>query len=565
MHRKWLAGLAAGGLAVAGMTSVAAAAPAVAATVIHVGPGGNDTSGCGAAATPCASIPFAYGQAAAGDTIKVVAGTYVMTAPLLIAKNGLRLEGAKAGVDARTRTPGGPGESVIKITQGTQARDIWVANADSVTINGFTFEGNADGAGVSASEQHSGYQVSDDIFADNLKGFAPSSNGTIPSVFDKNFYFRNNNNTEHLGNEGNGVFTYRPLASARFTNSKFLGNGNAPVNIAGSEVPGGSKNLTISHNDMNGEFGVTLVAVSDVVVSGNDMHGGWNGVQVSGACHDITITHNTITGKTRGGILLFTGFAAVTNTGITVADNTIEHTGTYPGRYAIEISRTSGTTIRRNLIAYSGHDGIGFTARGQQVPSTATTISQNTIIGSGGPGIYVAPGTYTGPMIVRYNRIVDNDPHRGLVNDAAAAHIDALLNWWGCNHMPAGAGCDHPAGTDAVLVSFRPWLILAIRSHPASIRPGQHATITATLRLDSADEIPAGPFFLPVKTTFSASPDQVRPIHVTISALLNASTNWPSGQPRPLRICATIDHQTICLHFKPPPPGQEPPFFPVTG
>ena len=73
------------------------ATPAAAATVIHVAKTGTDTPGCGATSAPCATIPYAYGLAAVGDTIKVAVGTYVLTAPLVIAKAGLRLEGAKAG------------------------------------------------------------------------------------------------------------------------------------------------------------------------------------------------------------------------------------------------------------------------------------------------------------------------------------------------------------------------------------------------------------------------------------------------------------------------------------
>ena len=77
----------------------------------------------------------------------------------------------------------------------------------------------------------------------------------------------------------------------------------------------------ITDNNMDGEFGITLVAVSHVLITRNQMIGGWNAVQVSGACHGITITHNTIEDKTRGGVLLFTGFLQVTNTSITIADN----------------------------------------------------------------------------------------------------------------------------------------------------------------------------------------------------------------------------------------------------
>jgi hypothetical protein len=571
-------------LAAASGAVAVTATPAAAATVLHVAKTGTDTPGCGATSAPCATIPYAYGLAAAGDTIEVAAGTYVLTAPLAIAKAGLRLEGAKAGVDARTRVPGEPGETVITASLTTPApRAMFAADADSVTINGFSFDGNADGAGVSTSEQHSGYRVSDDIFADNLTGLAPSSDGAIASVFDKDLYYDNNNATRHPGSQGNGVFTYRPLASASFTNSRFHDNHNAPVNIAGGEIPGGSRDITIADNDMDGEFPVTLVAVSHVSITKNQMTGGWSGVQVSGACHEVTITRNTIKDKTRGGILLFTGFAAVTNTGITIADNIIDHTATVPGRYGIEISRGSHIAIHGNLITDSGHGGIGFTARDQDVPSSAVTIEQNTITGSGGPGISVAHGTYTGAMTVRYNRIVDNGLHHGLVNDADA-HIDAQLNWWGCNHMPDGGGCDHPAGSDSARVSYRPWLVLTLYSDPSGQLHVLHAKIIATLRKDSDGGSHDGPFFHPVTVTFRASTGSLRDRHVTTSALLRATALWHAVKREPGTVCATVDHQTNCLDITftpegpditpgepesgrptPPAPRPTPPVVPVTG
>ncbi|MFE5097990.1 nitrous oxide reductase family maturation protein NosD [Streptomyces sp. NPDC056638] len=530
---------------------VGAASPAVAATVISVATNGTDTPGCGSVAAPCASIPFAYNEAAPGDTIRVEAGTYVMTAPLVIRKANLHFQGAKMGVDARTRTPGEPGETVITTNLNTPIQeDMWVAQADGVSIDGFTFTGNGDGAGVSTSESFSGYLVENNIFSNNLKGFAPSSNGAIPSVFRQNFFFDNNNARIHPGTQGNGVFTFRPLANATFENNKFQDNGNSPINISGGEVAGGTHNITIADNEMPGEFPVVLVALSDAVITRNSMIGGFSGVQVSGACHNIRITHNTITDKTHGGILLFTGFAQVTNTGITVADNTIERTATTPGRYGVEISRTSDLTVRDNIITNTGQDAIGFTLRGQTVPSSDATITQNTITGSGGSGIVVTAGSYTGPMTVNYNRIVDSGSGNGLVNDAADARIDARLNWWGCNDMPNGAGCDHLAGTAATEIDFSPWLVLSIHSVPADIAAGQQARITASLQNDSNGGTPPGPFFRPVLTTFTTTPGMVTPNPVLTNALLHASTTWPAGQPRPEQICATVDNQKVCLNFE---------------
>ena len=542
-----VAALSAAGLCVT--VAPAHAAPARTDTVIHVATTGHDALACGSAADPCETIPYAYGKAADGDTIKVAAGTYTLAGALRIAKPGIRLLGAMAGVSAPSRTPGGPGETVVTGTAGPPSLGLFTAMADDVTVDGFTFDGNPAGGGLATSEHHSGYVVEDNIVTDNLTGLYAESNGEKPSLFKGNSFLSNNNGP----GSGNGVFTFRPLANALFTDNEFLDNHSAPINIAGGEVPGASHDITITDNEMDGEFGITLVAVSHVHIAGNQMIGGWNAVQVSGACHDITITHNVIKDKTRGGVLLFTGFAAVTNTGITIEDNVIDQTATIEGRYGIEISRTTDVVIRHNSLVDSGHGAIGFTARGQDVPSEAATIEQNTIIGSGGPGITVASGTYTGPMAVHFNRIVDNDPHRGVVDDDPAAAIDARNNWWGCNSMPHGAGCDHPAGTAADKIEFDPWLVLRIHSAPADIPAGHAATIFADLRHDSAGALTAGPFFAPVIAKFSAKPGHVTPASVITTAELEAQTRWHSGQPRPKRICVQVDNQTVCLRFAPAP------------
>lgn len=51
-------------------------------------------------------------------------------------------------------------------------------------------------------------------------------------------------------------------------------------------------------------------------------------------------------------------------------------------------------------------------------------------------------------------------------------------------------------------------------------------------------------------TTFTANPGIVTPNQVVTDALLHATTAWPAGQPRPESICASVDHQTVCLHFE---------------
>jgi hypothetical protein len=566
MTLRWPAYLLAGCLA-GGIALLAGVAPASAASVINVATTGTDTPGCGAAAAPCATIQFAYGEAVAGDTIKVAAGTYAFAALFVIQKSDLHLQGNMAGVDARTRTPGGPGETIIRPESGSSLFGMWRVNASGVSIDGFTFADNTGGPAILTSDLHSGYLVTNDIFSHNSSALRPGSNGVARSVFEKNVFIRN----------GSGVFTPDMFRNAVFADSEFEGDGSSPINLTlGAQPSERSSDIAITGNDVVDGTPISLTGASDVVVTSNSMTRGFSGVQLTGGDHLIRITDNRISDTTHGGVVINSAHFAATNTSITVADNTLDHTVTVEGRFGIEISRSSDVSVRGNVILDTRYDGIGFTTRDQPVPSSDVTISQNTIARSGEAAILVRDHAYSGPMTVRYNRIVDSGSGDGLVNDAPGATIDALLNWWGCNHMPAGAGCDHLAGTAAGQISFAPWLVLSIRSEPADIRAGQHATIIASLQHDSAGGTPGGPFFKPVLVTFTAKPGKVTPGQVTTDALLTASAQWPGGQPRPRTICASVDHQTQCLHFGPvspvpppkppkPPKPPTPPVLPVTG
>jgi hypothetical protein len=200
-------------------------------------------------------------------------------------------------------------------------------------------------------------------------------------------------------------------------------------------------------------------------------------------------------------------------------------------------------------------------------PAEGVAITQNTITGSGGvqSGIHIEVGSYHGPMTVNFNRIVSIASGSGLVNDTADAIVDARWNWWGCNALPDGTGCDWPGGGAFAQITFSPWLILAIRSDPADIPAGQAATIVTSLAGDSGGGKAPGAFFAPVLTGFTADPGAVTAGLVTTDALLRAQTGWPAGQPRPERICGTVDNQTVCLAFAPAPPAGGTPGGPGDG
>ena len=95
--------------------------------------------------------------------------------------------------------------------------------------------------------------------------------------------------------------------------------------------------------------------------------------------------------------------------------------------------------------------------------------------------------------------------------------------------------------------------MLRVGSTPADILAGQGAEVAANLRHDSTGALAAGPFFAPVIVHFATKTGHLLADTTDTTANLVADTRWPAGQPRPQRICASADHQTVCLHFGPHP------------
>ncbi|MFD0635455.1 right-handed parallel beta-helix repeat-containing protein [Catenulispora yoronensis] len=247
----------------------------------------------------------------------------------------------------------------------TSGGGTFTPDADSVTIDGFTFEGNPNGAGVETTSNYSGYTVINTVFTNNSMGVDPGSNGIQPSVFTRNLYVANNN-----GFGGNGVFTsdWWALSNASFTDSSFSGNNNTPIDIDGRAARVGvdvATGITITGNDMVGEGPIFIVSVTDAKISDNTTTGGFSGVELSGNDHNVTVTNNTITDKTHGSVVVVTSNDQRPNTNVTIADNTMERTATAAGRAAIDISGSSAIAITSNLILDSGNNGIAVGIRGK--------------------------------------------------------------------------------------------------------------------------------------------------------------------------------------------------------
>src|SRR5579862_3170934 len=312
------------GMALAGLL----ATPARAAADIHVEVTGVDDPACGSTAAPCRTIGYAYSvRSASGDTITVGPGDFAASNPydtssnpanakyLYITKT-IHFVGAQAGVDARTRTVGGPGETVIyNDLPNNASAQLWYVAAPGVTIDGFEFSdvltgaghyelvgSGSGGAGVqtkndlgASGTDSDGWQVVNNIFKMTDIGLYAGSAGTTPSLVTHNV-FDDNGGVINSNVNTAGIYSDHPLINATITQNRFTGTASAnPVNIStGFATP--SSNVTISDNTMDGQASVSFYNVSNSVITRNSMAGVQRGIALDGGDHGITISDNTISG-----------------------------------------------------------------------------------------------------------------------------------------------------------------------------------------------------------------------------------------------------------------------------
>lgn len=254
-------------VAVAGLLVLGMAGPASAATTLTV------------CATGCSSttIQGAVDLAAAGDTVVVAAGTY--TEVVTLNKAGLVLEGAGAGVDARSRTGGT--ETVLFNGQLRLA-------ADGITIDGFTMDASQNPPGTIAPAVWgtgiSGTQILNNIVENGVQGVVFDNPGPAAALVEHNVFRDNTGNGLQIFGTGNSV-------NISIVGNDFSGGHLAAVNIIGDH-------LLVSGNTSTGDF--TFIVLTDSA--------------------DVTITDNVITHADAGsGIFLGLG-----NDGVVVSGNTLQ-------------------------------------------------------------------------------------------------------------------------------------------------------------------------------------------------------------------------------------------------
>ena len=330
--------------------AVLAASPAQAAggATIFVAP---SPPGIGAGSGSCLTpnyntIGAAVAAASNGDTIDVCAGTYAENVAI---NKSLTVDGAQAGIDARTRSGS---ESIINGGSGANL----TITADNVTVDGFTLNGPSSSAAIVMENGNVGETIQNNII--NNPGAAAYSN-TSDTVIRKNVV----NNVFASATDG-FQFNTSPIHDVSISDNKFGGanenNYNADVTIIGPFGGAVNSNITVSGNAANGDGTlVALFTVNGAHVTGNTVTGGVHSSQiyVGGGNSNVTISGNTVSS---GGsaVNVANAFGDGPNSSVTITGNNFRNNGTGVKVGSGAIASGGSVVANRNRLAGNSAFGI---------------------------------------------------------------------------------------------------------------------------------------------------------------------------------------------------------------
>jgi hypothetical protein len=264
---------------------------------------------------PVCDVPTDYPtiQAAVNDpgcsTINVASGTYNEN---VVIPRALTLNGAQAGVDARTRSGA---ESIIN---GGLLADITVT-ANNVTVDGFTLNGPAN-SGLAAIVMQNGNT------GETIQNNIINNPGRAASITTSNTIFRQNvvNNTA-TATDGFQTNTL-PVSNLTISDNNFSGANPAFYN-ADITVIEGNSNVTVSGNSSNGDG--TLVALfktNGAQVAGNTVIGGGgsSAIYIGGSDSNVTVSGNQISAA-GSAVRVANDFGVGPNSAVTITGNTLQN------------------------------------------------------------------------------------------------------------------------------------------------------------------------------------------------------------------------------------------------
>jgi hypothetical protein len=402
---------------VACLTVLVFAPVAHAATTLVVDDDGQAAPGnCADPTATFSSIGDAVAAASAGDTVQVCPGSYTEN---VVVDKQLFLEGAKAGIDARTRSLSN--ESIVE--SADPSKPIFLLDADGVVLDGFLVQDNTGNAGVQTTQAHSGYQVINDVIRNNVFGLYLQSGGATQTVVQHDRFV--NNNQSGSAN-GNGIYSDAGLQSALIAQNRFVHHANAAITLVGQGtacstcgVVGG---VTIERNTSSND--ATFVALF--------------GVQNSDVFRNTT--NDTVNSDDANqGSAVFIGGGS---TGILVQANRLRNPA-FSGIAVRDVLGTAGNAVRilSNTILNAVNNGIDVTT----ATAAATLARNNTTKFNDVDGIFFGPDTNGNS--IRSNTSLSNgslDCHDESVGGNTAGTANIWASNTGVTDDPNGL-CTPPA------------------------------------------------------------------------------------------------------------------------
>jgi hypothetical protein len=274
------------------------------------------------------------------STINVAAGNYSEN---VVIPRGLTLNGAQAGVDARTRS--GP-ESIIN---GGLLANITIT-ADGVTVDGFTLNGpvSQGTAAIVMMGANTGETIQNNIV--NNPGRAASFNTS-------NTVFKQNAVVNSFATAGDGFqANTTPVQNVTISANNFSGaNGN--IYNADITIIEGNSNIVVSGNFGNGDgtllalFKTNGAQITDNTAVGD---GASSAIYIGGGNSNVIVDGNQVT-SAGSAVKVANIFGDGINSSVTIIGNTLSSNA-----YGVNVAATSVTgTVQAHRNSLTGNTAFG--------------------------------------------------------------------------------------------------------------------------------------------------------------------------------------------------------------